>query len=116
MSPEREMIQSSQQVPSIQQVPSVQQVPEQPKQREFMPTSVIQTNFPINNDNTQIETQPPKPISTTIKKEINSKDNLNSLETVEKQNGNKKNTKKVIDLQKLKEEVLIEEASSDEED
>ena len=54
----------------------------------------------------------PTPVSTTIKKEVE------TLPTIEQQKqpkqGAKSNSKKVIDLQTLKEEVLIEEASSDE--
>lgn len=82
--------------------------PVQPPQREMMPTSVIQTNFPMQGDSNSL----PTPVSTTIKKEVE------TLPTIEQQKqpkqGAKGNTKKVIDLQTLKEEVLIEEASSDE--
>ena len=111
-SPEREIVQQVQNTQNVQQnLPDVQnvQMSTQPKQRELMPTSVIQTNFPIN---TEAETIPPKPISTSIKKEIVSKENL------ENPNNNKKGNKKVIDIQKFKKEekVLIEEVSSDEED
>lgn len=81
-------------------------LPAQPAQRELMPTSVIQTNFPIK---TEAETLP-TPISTTNKKEI---ENLVTNDQ-QKQTKQSKNNKKVIDLQTLKEEVLIEEASSDE--
>jgi hypothetical protein len=81
-------------------------LPAQPIQRELMPTSVIQTNFPIK---TEAETLP-TPISTTNKKEI---ENL-ATNDQQKQTKQSKNNKKVIDLQTLKEEVLIEEASSDE--
>ena len=77
----------------------------QPPQREMMPTSVIQTNFPIQSDSNSL----PTPVSTTIKKEVE------NLPTIEQQKqSSKSNSKKVIDLQTLKEEVLIEEASSDE--
>ena len=84
------------------------QQPVQPPQREMMPTSVIQTNFPMQGDSNSL----PTPVSTTIKKEVE------TLPTIEQQKqpkqGAKGNSKKVIDLQTLKEEVLIEEASSDE--
>jgi hypothetical protein len=84
------------------------QPPVQPPQREMMPTSVIQTNFPMQGDSNSL----PTPVSTTIKKEVE------TLPTIEQQKqqkqGAKGNSKKVIDLQTLKEEVLIEEASSDE--
>ena len=84
------------------------QQPVQPPQREMMPTSVIQTNFPMQGDSNSL----PTPVSTTIKKEVE------TLPTIEQQKqpkqGAKSNSKKVIDLQTLKEEVLIEEASSDE--
>uniref|UniRef100_A0A6C0LEL3 Uncharacterized protein n=1 Tax=viral metagenome TaxID=1070528 RepID=A0A6C0LEL3_9ZZZZ len=81
----------------------------QPPQREMMPTSVIQTNFPMKGESSSL----PIPVSTTNKKEIE------KLPTIEqqkqpKQGGKNNNNKKVIDLQTLKEEVLIEEASSDE--
>lgn len=83
------------------------QPPVQPPQREMMPTSVIQTNFPMQGDSNSL----PTPVSTTIKKEVE------TLPTIEQQKQPKqgaKGNKKVIDLQTLKEEVLIEEASSDE--
>lgn len=83
------------------------QPPVQPPQREMMPTSVIQTNFPMQGDSNNL----PTPVSTTIKKEVE------TLPTIEQQKQPKqgaKSNKKVIDLQTLKEEVLIEEASSDE--
>ena len=83
------------------------QPPVQPQQREMMPTSVIQTNFPMQGDSNSL----PTPVSTTIKKEVE------TLPTIEQQKQPKqgaKGNKKVIDLQTLKEEVLIEEASSDE--
>ena len=80
----------------------------QPPQREMMPTSVIQTNFPMQGDSNSL----PTPVSTTIKKEVE------TLPTIEQQKqqkqGAKGNSKKVIDLQTLKEEVLIEETSSNE--
>jgi len=72
----------------------------QPVQREFMPTSVI-GNFPINN-----KTELPPPINTTNRKEINS-----NVDISDKQQSGKK----IIDLQTLKEEVIIEDASSDDE-
>lgn len=110
MSPERD--QSQEQQAQAQQEQHVQQlqstVPTQPQQREMMPTSVIQTNFPMQGSSDSL----PTPVSTTIKKEVE------NLPTIEQQKqpkqGTKGNSKKVIDLQTLKEEVLIEEASSDE--
>ena len=73
-----------------------------------MPTSVIQTNFPIKQENT-ISTE--KPISTTNKKIIEE----NSLPVIiDKKN---KPGKKVIELQKLKkQDVIIEEASTDDDE
>jgi hypothetical protein len=113
MSPERDQSQE-QQVKQAQQEKQAQQLqvqstlPTQPQQREMMPTSVIQTNFPIQGSSNSL----PTPVSTTIKKEVE------NLPTIEQQKqskqGNKSNSKKVIDLQTLKEEVLIEEESSDE--
>ena len=70
---------------------------EQPSIRQLMPTIVI-----ANNDKELNEL--PKPISTTIKKSVNI-DNIDN-------NINKSKNKKV-NLETLKEEVLIEEASSD---
>ena len=110
MSPERD--QSQEQQAQAQQEQHVQQlqstVPTQPQQREMMPTSVIQTNFPMQGSSDSL----PTPVSTTIKKEVE------NLPTIEQQKqpkqGGKGSSKKVIDLQTLKEEVLIEEASSDE--
>ena len=78
----------------------------QPKQRELMPTSVIQTNFPIKTESETL----PTPISTSVKKEFE------KIPTIEQpKQTTKKNNKKVIDLQKAKEEVLIEEVSSEDE-
>ena len=114
MSPERDNVQQQvQQAQKVQQVQQVQktekvqqQQVQQPEQRELMPTSVIQTNFPIKPETETL----PTPISTTNKKQV---DNLPTLEQ-QQQKETKSNNKKVIDLQTLKEEVLIEEASSDE--
>ena len=72
----------------------------QPSQRELMPTSVIQTNFPINMEQNVI----PAPIITTNKKE-----NLNKKEL------DKSLNKKVIDLQKTNDKILIDEVTSDDE-
>jgi hypothetical protein len=105
LSPEREIIQKEQYIKNSQELQNDQKLTEQPKQRELMPTSVIQTNFPINTEEKTV----PNPISTTIKKEILSNEKLDIPN--EKKNSNKK----VIDIQKLKEEVLIEEASTDDE-
>ena len=100
--------QQTQQEKQAQQLQVQSTLPTQPQQREMMPTTVIQTNFPIQGSSNSL----PTPVSTTIKKEVE------NLPTIEQQKqskqGNKSNSKKVIDLQTLKEEVLIEEASSDE--
>ena len=101
MSPERDKSQE-------QQAPVQSKPPTQPQQREMMPTSVIQTNFPMQGNSNSL----PTPVSTTIKKEV---ENLPKIEQQKQlKQGTKGNSKKVIDLQTLKEEVLIEEASSDE--
>ena len=103
MSPERDSVKK---VP-VESIPPTESIEQRPE-REMMPTSVIQTNFPIKGDSNNL----PTPVSTTIKKEVE------NLPTIEQQKQNKQSVKsgnkKVIDLQKLKEEVLIEEASSDE--
>ena len=109
MSPERDQgPQGPQSIENQQPEQTSKQPPVQPQQREMMPTSVIQTNFPIQGDSNSL----PTPVSTTIKKEVE------TLPTIEQQKQPKQsakgNSKKVIDLQTLKEEVLIEEASSDE--
>jgi len=82
----------------------------QPKQREMMPTS-IQTSVPIKLENEIME----PPVNTTKKNDLNSNDvknNLNKKVLISEDKSNKK----VINLNTLKDEVLIEEASSDEED
>lgn len=103
-----QQLQQTQQEKQAQQLQVQSTLPAQPQQREMMPTSVIQTNFPIQGSSNSL----PTPVSTTIKKEVE------NLPTIEQQKqskqSNKSNSKKVIDLQTLKEEVLIEEASSDE--
>ena len=112
-----QQLQQLQQVQQVQQVQQLQQLqttpptqtqqPTQPQQREMMPTSVIQTNFPMQGSSDSL----PTPVSTTIKKEVE------KLPTIEQQKqpkqGTKGNSKKVIDLKTLKEKVLIEEESSD---
>ena len=85
------------------------QVPQGQPQRELMPTSVIQTNFPINSGHSTL----PTPVSTTNRKE--KENNVENFHTNVKET-TKSGSKKVIDLQGLKEEVLIEEASSDDEE
>lgn len=98
MSPERELTQ-----PVTQQEPEVSKI----AQRQMMPTSVIQTNFPINNTETRL----PAPMNTSNKKEtVNVIDSVSSGKDL-----NKASNKKVIEVQTLKEEVLIEEASSEDE-
>lgn len=112
MSPDRDQVLApqvpSQSMETQQSEQTSKQQPVQPSQREMMPTSVIQTNFPMQSDSNSL----PTPVSTTIKKEVE------TLPTIEQQKqpkqSSKGNSKKVIDLQTLKEEVLIEEASSDE--
>ena len=103
MSPERTIEKPQQQVQQVKpQVQQVQQVSAQPKQREMMPTNIIQTNVPIN---VEPETNRlPPPMSTSTKKETLVEKDL------------KPSNKKVIDLQQVKEEVMIEEASSDDEE
>jgi hypothetical protein len=107
MSPEREVTQPVTQLPKVKEV--MQQEPEVSKiaQRQMMPTSVIQTNFPISN----AETRLPAPMNTSNKKEtVNVIDSISSGKDL-----NKASNKKVIEVQTLKEEVLIEEASSEDE-
>jgi hypothetical protein len=105
MSPERELAQSQQ---ASQQTQKQQQQP-QPKQREFMPNSIIQTNFPIAKD--KLPDEMLKPINTTNKKE-NLNDQLQQLPIHEVEDTKNKKNKKVVTLT---EDVLIEEASSDDE-
>ena len=105
MSPDREINNGNLQ----QQMNSSKELSQQPQQREMMPTSVIQTNFPMNG----LETRLPVPMNTSNKKE--------SVNTIDNnipggKDLNKDLKKKVIDVQTLKEEVLIEEASSDDEE
>ena len=104
MSPDKEINGNIQ-----QQIHSSQEQTQQPQQREMMPTSVIQTNFPINGTETRL----PAPVNTSIKKE-----NMNNIDNniPGGKDLNKDLKKKVIDLQTLKEEVLIEEATSDDEE
>ena len=97
---------------AAQQQAAQQQEIKQPLQRELMPTSVIQTNFPINQESKV--NIPSNPVVSTIKKEIIN-DNLPSIDEQKSLKQGNKN-KKVIDLQTLKEEVLIEEASSDDDE
>lgn len=104
MSPDREINNGNLQ----QQILGSQEQAQQPQQREMMPTSVIQTNFPMNG----AEIRLPVPMNTSNKKE--------SINTIDNnipggKDLNKDLKKKVIDVQTLKEEVLIEEASSDDE-
>ena len=116
MSPDRDMqktqqmqqVQQAQQLQQAQQVQQAQQLQQvqklqQPEQRELMPTSKIQTNYPIDTSG-----ELPKPISTTNKKE----QEIN----IGNSSGKKSNGKKVINLEQTKEEPLIEEVSTDDED
>ena len=99
MSPEREV---------TQQVTQQEQEVSKIAQRQMMPTSVIQTNFPISGGETRL----PAPMNTSNKKEnVNKVDNVHSGKDL-----NKVSNKKVIEVQTLKEEVLIEEASSEDDD
>lgn len=105
MSPDREINNGNLQ----QQILGSQEQAQQPQQREMMPTSVIQTNFPMNG----AEIRLPVPMNTSNKKE--------SINTIDNnipggKDLNKDLKKKVIDVQTLTEEVLIEEASSDDEE
>ena len=102
MSPQRDIINEKEVNQSSEQL----QQSSQPKQRDLMPTSVIQTNFPIKPESETL----PIPISTSVKKEF---EKMPSLE--QPKQTTKKSNKKIIDLQKAKEEVLIEEVSSDDE-
>ena len=106
-----EQQQAAQQQAAQQQAAQQQEI-KQPLQRELMPTSVIQTNFPINQESKV--NIPSNPVVSTIKKEIIN-DNLPSIDEQKSLKQGNKN-KKVIDLQTLKEEVLIEEASSDDDE
>ena len=104
MSPEREVTQ-------VQKAEQLQQVA-QPQQRELMPTSVIQTSFPMNGQENSL----PVPMNTSNKKELSNKIDATATVQVTSKDNNKSLNKKVIDVQTLKEEVLIEEASSDDEE
>ena len=74
---------------------------EQPVNRQLMPTVIIS-----NTDNEIKEL--PKPISTTNKKSVNI-ENIENIENISKSKNKK------VNLQTLREEVLIEEASTDDE-
>lgn len=106
MSPDREINNGNLQ----KQIHGSQEQPQQPQQREMMPTSVIQTNFPMNGSETRL----PVPMNTSNKKESVTTDTIDSVSS--KINLNKEINKKIIDVQTLNEEVLIEEASSDDEE
>ena len=93
---------------NLQQQIQEQQHVNQPPQRELMPTSVISTSYPVKGELNSL----PIPISTTTKKETENVINQVENDSVKKE----KNSKKVIDLQQVKEEVLIEEASSDDDE
>lgn len=108
MSPEREIIQQQQ---PIQQKQSLQ-----PQQRELIPNN-IQTNFPINQDKLPDENL--KPVITSNKKELFNEQMQQQIQQIptqiveENKSTKNKNTKKVV---KLTEDVLIEEASSDDDE
>lgn len=102
------------QAPQVPQVPQVSPVPLAPLSsrvqqthqtpREMMPTNIIQTSTPQINAESQINKLPP-PMNTSIKKEIIIQDNIV-----------KPSNKKVVDVQTVSEEVMIEEASSDDDE
>lgn len=117
MSPEKTMLpplekQVSQQ-PQVPQMPP----PQQPQQRELIPNS-IQTNYPIKSE--QLPDEMLKPVVTSNKKETFNEQIQQQIQQIPTQvieeSNNKqfknKNSKKVVTLT---EDVLIEEASSDDE-
>ena len=97
----KQMQQMQQTTQETQQPTQVIQQPTQAIQREPMPTSVIQTNYPIKQKS---DISPPNPIITTNKKVVPGNTNIFDDEK-------KKPKKKVVELHK---EVLVEEVSSDE--
>jgi hypothetical protein len=103
MSPEREQVNKLQQ-PQIKQ----------PTQREFIPNN-IQTNFPIKQE--QLPDEMLKPVITTNKKETLNEQIQQIPQQLSEENKTLKhkntNSKKVVTLT---EDVLIEEASSDDDE
>jgi len=103
MSPEREQ---------------VNKLPQQPQQREFIPNN-IQTNFPIKQE--QLPDEMLKPVITTNKKETLNEQMQQQIQQIPRQlseenktlKNKNTNSKKVVTLT---EDVLIEEASSDDEE
>ena len=105
MSPERPIISNE---PPAQVPPEIKQ----PVQREMMPTSAIQTGYPIEQQAQNL----PIPSSTSLKKEINNEiQEINRVSVQQKTQKKESKNKKVINLENLKEEVMIEEVSSDDE-
>lgn len=105
MSPERPIISNE---PPAQVHPEIKQ----PVQREMMPTSAIQTGYPIEQQAQNL----PIPSSTSLKKEINNEiQEINRVPVQQKTQKKESKNKKVINLENLKEEVMIEEVSSDDE-
>ena len=110
---QQEVQEVTQEVQEVQEVPYV--VPQELSQteknnRELMPTSVIQTSFPISMNNDKL----PAPISTSNKKEVEQINNEVPQQVPQQVPQKVSKNKKIIDIQTLKEETLIEEASSDE--
>ena len=97
MSPDRD---------NIKQEQNLQQ--QSQPQREMMPTSVIQTNFPINGQENRL----PVPINTSNKKE-----NENNVQNFPRKMKETKLNKKIIDLEKEEEKnnTVIEEIESSDE-
>lgn len=109
MSPEKAML------PPLEKQPQ-QQMPQQPPQRELIPNN-IQTNFPMKAE--QLPDEMLKPVVTTNKKETFNDQMQQQIEQIptqvmkENKNVKNKNSKKVVTLT---EDVLIEEASSDDDE
>ena len=79
----------------------------------MMPTSAIQTGYPIEQQAQNL----PIPTSTSLKKEINNNEisEINKVPVQQKTQKKESKSKKVVNLENLKEEVMIEEVSSDDE-
>lgn len=112
MSPERPII-SNEPVAQGPQGPQGPTEIKQPIQREMMPTSAIQTGYPIEQQAQNL----PIPTSTSLKKEINNNEisEINKVPVQQKTQKKESKSKKVVNLENLKEEVMIEEVSSDDE-
>lgn len=109
---------NSQMSPEREQVNKLPQQPQQPQQREFIPNN-IQTNFPIKKE--QLPDEMLKPVITTNKKETLNEQMQQQIQQIPPQlseenktlKNKNTNSKKVVTLT---EDVLIEEASSDDEE